>query len=167
MPWDLACYCIDACNLLAGSLPTRAFALDGRSERYGTINRLHGLIEYAGGPVGIVVSSTRSDFDHELRVTGTTGHAALPVAWRIETPVEVTVTRSTGWGRFDDERREIAPADPYRIQLDRFAAAISSERVTVPSLAESVIGMLTLEALVRSAEEREPVDIEIPEDVLK
>jgi predicted dehydrogenase len=165
VPWDLACYCVDACNHFAGSVPIRAHAVGRRSESYGTINRLYGLIEYAGGPVGIVASSTRSDFDHELRITGATGHAALPVAWRIEARVAVTVTRSVGWGRFEQKRHEIELTDPYRLQLERFAAAVREEGKPVPSLAESVVGMAALDALVRSAEEGEPVEIDVPPEV--
>jgi len=56
-PYDIACYCVDACNLLAGAVPRRTLAVGAHSARYGTINRLYGLIEYAGSPVGIVASS--------------------------------------------------------------------------------------------------------------
>lgn len=165
VPYDLACYCIDACNLIAGGLPQRAIATGARSDRYATINRLYGLVEYAGSPVGIVASSTRSDFDHELRISGAEGHIALPVAWRIETPVTVTVSRSIGWGRFEEERFELAEVDPYRLQLERFAAVIRGEGVPSPTLAESVVSALTLDALLTSASDRIAVDIDIPADV--
>ena len=165
VPWDLACYCVDACNRVVRALPQRALAVGARSERYGTINRLYGLIEYADSPVGIVTSSSRSDFDHELRISGATGHIALPVAWRIEGPIGVTVSRSVGWGRFEDQRFEIDAADPYRLQLERFAAVIRGEAEPVPSLAESVVTALTLEALVRSAFEGVGLDVDVPADV--
>jgi predicted dehydrogenase len=165
VPYDLACYCVDACNLLVGAVPRRALAVGARSERYGTINRLYGLIEYADQPVGVVASSSKSDFDHELRVSGTTGHVILPVAWRIEGPVTVTVSRSIGWGRFHEDRFEINTADPYRLQLEHFAAVIRGERAPVPALSESVITALTLEALVRSTQELVAVDIDVPADV--
>ena len=165
VPYDLACYCVDACNHFAGALPQRALAVGARSERYGTINRLYGLIEYADSPVGIVTSSLRSDFDHELRVSGTTGHVVLPVAWRIEGPISVTVTRSVGWGKFEEEQFQIGAADPYRLQLERFAAVIRGETGPVPTLAESVVGALSLDALVRSAAEGIPVDIDVPDHI--
>ena len=165
VPYDLACYCVDACNHFVGALPRRALAVGARSERYGTINRLFGLIEYADAPVGIVTSSTRSDFDHELRVSGTTGHVVLPVAWRIEGGITVTVSRSVGWGLFEEERFEIDAADPYRLQLERFASVIRGETEPVPTLAESVVAALSLDALVRSAAEGASVDIDVPADV--
>jgi predicted dehydrogenase len=165
VPYDLACYCVDACNHFVDALPRRAHAVGARSERYGTINRLYGLIEYADRPVGIVTSSTRSDSDHEVKVSGATGHVFLPVAWRIEGPIVVTVSRSVGWGRFQDECFEIDAADPYRLQLERFAAVIRGEAEPVPTLAESVVTALTLDALVRSAFEGNSVEIDVPADV--
>ncbi len=165
VPYDLACYCVDACNHFVDAIPQRALAVGARSEQYGTINRLYGLIEYADPPVGIITSSSRSDFDHELRVSGTTGHVVLPVAWRIEGHTSVTVSRSVGWGRFQEHRFEIDAADPYRLQLERFAAVIRGERQPAPVLAESVVTALTLDALVRSALEGLPVDIDVPADV--
>jgi xylose dehydrogenase (NAD/NADP) len=165
VPYDLACYCVDACNHFVHALPRRALAVGARSERYGTINRLYGLLEYADPPVGIVTSSSRSDFDHELRISGTTGHVVLPVAWRIEGRISVTVSRSVGWGRFQEERFEIDAADPYRLQLERFAAVIRGETEPAPTLAESVVTTLSLDALVRSAVDGIPVDIDVPAGV--
>jgi predicted dehydrogenase len=165
VPYDLACYCVDACNHLAGSAPRRAVALGAHSERYGTIDRLYGLIEYGAGPVGIVSSSSRSDFDHELRISGDLGHVALPVAWRIESPTSVKVSRSVGWGEFRHDEFPVELTDPYRLQLESFADVVRGRSEPVPSLAESVVAIATLDALVRSAVERVPVEIELPGEV--
>jgi predicted dehydrogenase len=165
VPYDLACYCVDACNHLIGRLPRRALAYGATSRRYGTVNRLYGLVEYAEGPVGIVASSTRSDFDHELRISGELGHIVLPVAWRIEGATCVRVRRSVGWGVFDEEELPVDFVDPFQAQLERFADVVRGQAEPAPALAESVVTGLTLEALVRSALERTPVDVEIPEDV--
>ena len=145
----MACYCVDACNHFAGALPRHALAVGGLSERYGTINRLYGLIEYADAPVGIVTSSRRSDFDHELRISGALGHLVLPVAWRIEGPTSVMVSRSVSWGRFRGESYDIDAADAYQLQLERFAAVIRGQAEPTPTLAESVLTALSVDALVR------------------
>jgi predicted dehydrogenase len=165
VPWDLAGYCVDACNRFAVSAPIRVSAVAGRSDRYGTIDRLFGLIEYEDGQVGIVESSKRSDFDHELRLDGSRGHAFIPAAWRIEGDTEVVVARSTGWGTFETTRRPVAEADPYRLQLDHFACAARGEAEPVPSLVESVVTAYTLDALLASAAERSVVAVEVPEVV--
>jgi xylose dehydrogenase (NAD/NADP) len=163
VPWDLACYCVDACNRFARTPPRQAFAVGGTSDRYGTVDRLYGLIEYEDGFVGTVQSSKRSDFDHELRLSGSRGHVRLPVAWRIEGPTEVLVTRSVGWAEFETERFPIPAVDPFRVQLESFVAAARGEAEPVPSLAESVVNACTLDALLTSAAERTAVPIDLPE----
>ncbi len=166
VPYDLTCYCVDACNRFIEAPPRRVLAFGSRSERYGTINRLYGLIEYEDKPIGIVLSSSTSDFDHELRISGTRGHIDLPVAWRIESPIDVTVRRSGGrWGQFYEERHPIQGADPFRLQLEEFAAVVRGRADPVPSPVESVVTAVTLEALVQSADERRPVDVEIPREI--
>lgn len=153
VPWDLAGYCVDACNRLAASAPLRVSAVAGRSERYGTIDRLFGLIEYENGRVGIVQSSKRADFDHQLRVDGSGGHALLEVAWRIEGATEVQVARSSGWGTFEARGLPVAAADPYRLQLDHFARVVRGQATAVPTTVESVVTACALDALLTSAAE--------------
>ena len=165
VPYDLACYCVDACNRFAGSRPRRVLAVGGTSERYGTVDRLYGLIEYENGRVGLLESSRRADFDHELRIDGARGHIRLPVAWRIEGPTEVEVNRSVGWGEFETSSHPISGVDSFRLQLEGFAAAARGDAEPVPALAESVVGACTLDALLTSAAERVAVDVAVPEAV--
>ena len=165
VPYDLACYCVDACNRFGGSLPRRVLAVGGTSERYGTVDRLHGLIEYENGRVGVLESSRRSDFDHELRIGGARGQVRLPVAWRIEGPTEVQLSRSVGWGEFETTSHPLPAVDPFRLQLESFAAAARGQAEPVPALVESVVGACTLDALLASAAERAAVDVAVPEAV--
>ena len=165
VPYDLACYCVDACNRFAGAVPRQVSAFATRSPRYGTTARLFGLIEYASGIVGIVASSKGSDFDHELKVSGASGHVVLPVAWRIDYPTEVLLRRSAGWGVFEPTSLPVAVVDAYRLQLEAFAAAVRGEAPPVPSLAESVLGAYTMDALLTSAAERTAVPVNVPEAV--
>jgi D-xylose 1-dehydrogenase (NADP+, D-xylono-1,5-lactone-forming) len=162
VPWDLAGYCVDACNRFAASPPLHVAAFASRSERYGTIDRLFALIQYENGRVGFVESSKRSDFDHQLRITGSDGHALLDAAWRIETDTEVRVSRSTGWGLFETNRIPVASADPYRLQLEHFARVARGESEAIPTLAESVVTAYTLDALLESASGRAVVPVEVP-----
>jgi predicted dehydrogenase len=164
-PWDLASYCVDACNRFAASPPGRAMSVAHTNDRYGTIDRLYGLIEYENGVVGMVESSKRSDFNHELRISGSRGAVRLPVAWRIEGQTEVVASRSVGWGKFESERHPIPEADAFRLQLEAFAAAVRENVPPAPSLAESVVSALTLDALLASAAAHEVVDVRVPAGV--
>jgi predicted dehydrogenase len=162
VPWDLAGYCVDACNRFAASRPLRVTALASRSDRYATIDRLFGLMEYENGRVGVVESSKRTDFDHQLRIDGSRGHALLDVAWRIEADSEVRVSRSTGWGVFETSAMPVAEADPYRLQLEHFASTVRAETPALPALTESVVTAYTLDALLKSAAEGVAVPVEVP-----
>jgi xylose dehydrogenase (NAD/NADP) len=163
VPWDLACYCVDACNRFSSTPPGTVLAVGGTSERYGTVDRLYGLIEYEDGLVGVLESSKRSDFNHALRLSGARGHVRLPVAWRIEGPTEVLASRSTGWGEFETKTFPIPAADPFRLQLEAFARAARGDEPPEPTLAESVVDAFTLDALLASAAERTPVAVDLPE----
>jgi len=165
-PYDIACYCVDACNRFAGAPPARAQAVTSESSRYGTVARVFGLVEYANGVVGTVESSMRADFNHELRLNGTLGHARLPVAWRIDFPTEVVASRSVGWGLVEEERFPAPAVDAYRLELEAFAAAAQGRVEPAPTLAESVVTAFTVDALLASGRDGGAVDIEVPEAVL-
>jgi predicted dehydrogenase len=165
VPWDLAGYCLDAANLIASTAPLRAFAVAGTSARYGTIDRLYGVVEYEDGFVAMIESSLRSHFNHEVRIGGAQGHAVLPVAWRIDRAAEVVLVRSVDWGVFETERIPIAKANPYVLQLEAFAAAAHGEASSVRRLAESVVTACTRDALLMSSAEHAVVPIELPAGV--
>jgi len=165
-PYDIACYCVDACNRFAGARPVRAQAFTSASERYGTVSRVFGLVEYANGVVGTIESSMRADFNHELRINGTHGQVRLPVAWRIDFPTEVIASRSSGWGLVEEERFPAPAVDAYRLELEAFAAAARGRAEPAPTLAESVVTALTLEALLASAQDGVAASVDIPEAVL-
>jgi predicted dehydrogenase len=165
-PYDIACYCVDACNRFAAAPPLRAQAVTSASERYGTVSRVFGLIEYENGVVGVVESSMRADFDHELRLNGTHGHARLPVAWRIDFPTEVVASRSVGWGLVEEERFPAPAVDAYGLELEAFAAAARGLAEPAPTLAESVVTAFTVDALLASGREGRAVDVDVPEALL-
>jgi predicted dehydrogenase len=164
-PYDITCYCVDACNRYAGAPPRRVQAVTSTSERYGTVSRVFGLVEYGNGVVGMIESSMRGDFNHELRLNGTRGHARLPVAWRIDHPTEVLVSRSVGWGLTEEQRFPVPVVDAYRLELEGFAAAARGEAEPIPTLDESVVTALTVDALLASAAEGVAVELSLPEEL--
>jgi predicted dehydrogenase len=166
VPYDVACYCVDACNRFAESVPRRAQAVTATSNRYGTVVRLFGLLEYANGRVGMIESSLRSDVNHELRINGSRGHIRLPIAWRIDHPTEVVAARSVGWDVFEEERFPAPVVDAYRLELEGFAAAVRGEASAVPTLAESVVTAFTTDALLASASQGIAVEVELPDGVV-
>jgi predicted dehydrogenase len=162
VPWDLACYCADACNRFAGAPPARATAFVGRSDRYGTVDRLHGLIEYENGVVGRVESSRRAGARYGLRLAGATGHLSLPIAWIRDGPAEVILTTSPGWAEFETRSYPVAAVDSFALQLEAFVAAARGEQEPVPRLDESIVTAFTLDALLSSGDSSEIVEIALP-----
>lgn len=56
----------------------------------------------------------------------------------------------------------VAVVDPYRLQLERFAAAVQGAARPLPALADSVMGPFTLDALLTSAMERTAIPVDVP-----
>jgi predicted dehydrogenase len=165
VPYDIACYCVDACNRFAKARPRAVQAVTGESPRYGTVARLFGLVEYENGVVGVVESSLRADASHELRIAGSRGRLRLPVAWRIDHPTEVVAARSVGWDVYEERRFPVPAVDAYRLELERFAAAARGEADPVPALGESVVTALVVDALLASGRGRAPVAVDVPDAV--
>ena len=162
LPYDFTCYCVNACNHFAGSRPTRVWARGSVSEKYGTINRLHGVIEYAGGQVGFIESSKKADISQELHVAGATGRLTLPVAWTIGGRCDVEQQNSCGWVRYERHVHSIGHHNAYQLQLENFAAAVRGEAPPTMPLDESVVNAFTVEALVISATEQRAADVDAP-----
>ncbi len=167
VPFDFGCYVVHALNRLAPGRPVRVPAAGGRSEKYGTVARLYGTIEYEGGAVGLVEASFRADCSQELQVHGSRGVARLPVAWTVMGPSEIEFRHASGWCEFQTDRLAVHHESPYRLQMEDFLDAIEGRSAPRVSLAESVVSSVVLGELVRSLDERRPIDLEIPDDVLQ
>ncbi len=166
VPWDITCYCVDACNRFAGALPRDVTAVTSTSAKYGTVDRLHGLIEYENGLTGVVSSSLRSNFNYGLQVNGSAGQVVVPNAWRIDTASDLYLRRSTALFEWETQTLSIAQADPYQLQLERFVATIRGQATPDPPLAQSAVNALTVAALVKSGSERSAVRVAIPDELV-
>jgi predicted dehydrogenase len=176
VPYDLLCYAVNAANHAAGALPTQVMAFARRSERYDTVHRVFGVIEYENGVYGTVHSSKKSDHDYQLKINGATGQLVLPI---IITPdrippreaaqpgeyTEIYVSRTSDLFAYDTTAIRIPAADPYLRQLEDFVAAARGTRAPEPTLAESVLNVHTINALLTSGEEGTAVPVELPDDV--
>lgn len=127
IPYDFACYCVNACNHFAGSVPKRVFAHGDVSPVFDTINRLYALIEYESGVTTVIESSKKSDTGQELCVTGTTGRLTLPVAWTIGSRCDVIQRNSVGWVRYEEHSYSIGHHNSYKLQLENFVAVVRGE----------------------------------------
>jgi predicted dehydrogenase len=176
VPYDHLCYCVDAANHFAEALPREVMARSSTSERYGTVNRVHGLIEYENGRVAVVQASKRGNFDWELKLKGRTGQIVVPVAWTPDRlppreayepgeATDVLLRRRVDLFQYETEALPVPAADPYRCQLERFAAAVRGTATPRPALAESVVNIHTINALLESGRTRTTVPVDLPDAV--
>jgi len=163
IPYDFACYCVNACQHFAGAIPVRVTCRGGRSSRYDTINRMYAIIEYANGCMGILESSKRAGWNHEVQVACAHATLRLPVAWSIVDEIAISESRCEAWGHLLTDTFTVRKADAYQLQLENFAAVIRGEvRPGIP-LAQSIVNVHTIEALVTSLEQDRAVGVVIPE----
>ena len=162
VPFDLACYCVNACNHFGRGLPRRVQAVARTSDRYGTVNRLYAMIEHDGGSVGIVASSAAADLMQGLEIVCRQGRLHLPIAWSIYDRITVTEQRSTSWIEYDVREHPIARADPYQLQLENFVDLIADRAVPRVPLDESVANAIVMEAVLTAADEGRAVDVDLP-----
>lgn len=176
VPFDMLCYCVNACNHIARSLPKQVMAISRESPTYGTVNRLYGLIEYENDVVGIVSTSKRSDFNYELKINGATGNIVVPsmVAPNRFPPreavedgehTEIYLRRRSDLFAWTAESIEVPAADPFAAQMANFAGALRGGRHPLVPLTETVLNVATIMALLRSAEEHAAVPVVVPADV--
>jgi D-xylose 1-dehydrogenase (NADP+, D-xylono-1,5-lactone-forming) len=119
---DVGCYCVSALRLAFGSEPHRASAF-ARFDEEGTDRELAGVLEFDSG-LGIVSSSISSARRERLEIVGEEGRISLDAPFRADKAGgELEITRG---GETSTETFEAA--DPYRAELDEFAAAIREGR---------------------------------------
>jgi predicted dehydrogenase len=167
IPYDFACYCVNACQNLTGGIPVRVTCRGGRSSRYDTINRVFAIVEYDNGCMGILESSKKAGWNHEVQVACAHATLRLPVAWSIVDEIEISESRCEEWGHLLVDTYTVRKADAYQLQLENFAAVIREEAEPGMPLAETVVNVHTIEALVTSLEEDRAVDVTIPQAIRK
>ena len=167
IPYDFACYCVNACGHFAGGLPARVYAIGGVGN-YDTINRVYATITYDNGVAGIVESSKKTSYTQELQISCAKGILNLSIAWTI--PHNMTITqRHTGWNALTyDTCISDGVADgvtSYHLQMQNFIDACRGAAQPVLPLVQSVVNTYALEAVVTSILEQRVVEIEIPERI--
>ena len=167
VPYDYACYSVNACTHFTAGMPVRAYATGSVSPQYGVINRLYGVIEYANGCAGIIESSKKSVFTQELQITCADAILELPVSWTPPGEANIACIRSPAWSELETELHPVESANPYQLQLENFGAVIRGEGTPLLSLAESVVNTFAIEALVTSVLEGRAVAVSPPDSVVQ
>ena len=119
---DVGCYCVSAIRLAFGSEPLLASAF-ARFDEEGADRELAGVLEFDSG-LGIISSSISSARRERMEVVGEEGRLSLDAPFRAD-KAGGTIQILRG-GETSTETFEAA--DPYRAELEEFAAAIREGR---------------------------------------
>ncbi|HZO49117.1 MAG TPA: Gfo/Idh/MocA family oxidoreductase [Gaiellaceae bacterium] len=149
---DVGCYCVNAARLLAGE-PLRVFAQPVPS-RAGVDLRLAATLVHPGGVLTVFDSAFDLPEREELEVVGSRGSIRLGDPWHGWTAPTLEVRREDG-----AETIALEPVDPYRLELEDFAAAARGARAPLLGRADAVGQARVLDALLRSAETGRPVEL--------
>jgi xylose dehydrogenase (NAD/NADP) len=142
---DVGCYCVSGLRLAFSSEPRRATAL-GRFDEDGADKDLAGVLEFDGG-LGFVSCSLSSARRERLEIVGTKGRITLDAPFRPDKAGgKMEIAR-------DDEVNieHFGQSDPYRLELEEFAAAIREEREPAVGPDEILGNARAVEALLESA----------------
>jgi predicted dehydrogenase len=140
---DIGAYCVSAVRLIGGE-PRRAYGAQ-RSGPSGVDVAFAGTLEYDSGLIASFECAFDVEMRSELEVLGTDGRLVVEQPVRIETPgIDL-------WTRDGMTRVQCDSADPYRLQLDNFSAAIQGDDQPLLGRNDAVGQARTLEALTESA----------------
>jgi D-xylose 1-dehydrogenase (NADP+, D-xylono-1,5-lactone-forming) len=142
---DVGCYCVSALRLAFGSEPRRASAF-ARFDEEGADRELAGVLEFDSG-VGIVSSSISSARRERMEVVGEDGRISLDAPFRADKAggtMEIMRGGETSTETFE-------AADPYRVELEEFAAAVREGREPAVGPREILGNARAIGALLESA----------------
>jgi D-xylose 1-dehydrogenase (NADP+, D-xylono-1,5-lactone-forming) len=148
---DVGCYCVSGARLLCGEPEVvSAEAVTGPT---GVDEVFAGLLRFPGGVLAQVHCGLVLPFQDELEVIGEDGALFVDDPWLCWKP-GIELRRGE-----EVERIPVEPADSYRLELERFGAAMRGEETLLLGREWSVAQARVLEALHRSAAEGVPVTL--------
>ena len=151
---DVGCYCVSGLRLAFGSEPHRASAAAIFDEE-GADRELAGVLEFGSG-FGIISCSISSARRERLEIVGEDGTITLDAPFRADKSGG-TLKLSRG---SEKSTETFESADPYRAELEEFAAAIREAREPAVGPPEILGNARAIGALLGSArsggEPREP-----------
>jgi predicted dehydrogenase len=148
--YDIGCYCINLSRMLFGGEPTAIHGAVRRDPVTGVDVLASAVLEFPDG-LATFGCSTRLEPDQRVTVYGTTGRITIDIPFNIppELPTAISVVAGGEPPVAPEfERLSFAPADPYAVEGERFAAAIlHGDPVPVPP-EDSVANLRVIESVL-------------------
>jgi D-xylose 1-dehydrogenase (NADP+, D-xylono-1,5-lactone-forming) len=142
---DVGCYCVSALRLAFGSEPHRASAF-ARFDEEGADKEMAGVLEFDAG-LGIVSSSISTARRERLEIVGEEGRIFLAAPFRADKAGGALKIMHGG----ETSAETFEAANPYRAELEEFAAAIREGREPAVGPREILGNARAMGALLGSA----------------
>jgi predicted dehydrogenase len=151
---DIGCYCVNLSRTLFASEPTRVTGSVVRDPVGGTDIVTSALLEFGDG-VASFTCSTRAEDDQRVHVYGSEGRISIGIPFNIppDLPTEVFVTAGGDPPVAPDtEVLTFAVADPYAVEVDRFAEVVLDGAPMPFPLEDAIANLEVMERIVEAAE---------------
>ena len=152
--YDIGCYCVNLSRMLFGSEPTVVRGAITRDPAGGTDILTSGLLEFGDG-VATFTCSTRAEDDQRVHIYGAEGRISIAIPFNIppDRPTEVHLTHGGNPPTDPDtETLTFETADPYAVEVDRFAEVVLDGAQPPFPADDAVANLRVMERIVSSAE---------------
>lgn len=143
--FDIGCYCVNASRLLFGGEPTNVQGSIENDPDTECDVVTSAILEFSGGRATFTCS-TRTEPDQRVHIYGTEGRITIPIPFNIASDPSPKIHLISGGdppASPNDEVITFDPISPYRIQAERFAAAVL-DGAPLPIPIEDAIGNMTV-----------------------
>jgi predicted dehydrogenase len=153
--YDIGCYCINLSRMLFGEEPASVASTIVRDPASGVDILTSALLVFPAG-VATFTCATRVEPDQRVSIYGTTGRIEIEIPFNIPPDRATRVFVIAGGDppvAPATEILEFAPADPYGVEVDRFADAVLDGAPVPVTGEDSVANMRVIERLFAAAGE--------------
>ena len=145
---DVGCYCVSGARLLGGE-PDRVYGEQVVGPTSVDVD-FYGVLRFPRDVVAVFDASFTLPKRQRLEAVGEEGTLVLEAPWRSDWGGRVLV---------NDQEVDVPTTNPYERELSNFAAAIAGEAEPLLGRDDAVAQARVIEALYRSAESGEAVDL--------
>ena len=152
--YDIGCYPINVARFLFEGEPTRVAALIERDPSFGTDRLTSALLAFDRGHLAFTVSTQLVPYQR-VQVLGTTGRIEMRIPFNAppDEPAEIYLDDGSALGDASRRAETFPVCDQYRIQAERFSAALRGEAEQVLPLEDSIANMRVIDAVYRAGAE--------------
>ena len=151
--YDIGCYAVNLSRMLFDGEPDRVLASLTRDPESGVDIVASAILQFGDG-IASFTCSTRVEPDQRVEIYGTQGRISMWIPFNIPPDLPTRIAIVAGGDppvAPDIETVEFAPADPYAVETDLFAAAVLDGTPLPVAIGDAVANLRTMEAIFDAA----------------